>query len=76
MLKSCIINKGSFSVEYLSEFEIIIFSFSSLRIFGLFIISFQMLLYDPISHYVSSSEARKLLHNEICVSNSLFSQYN
>lgn len=72
MLKSCIINKGSFSEEYLSEFEMFIFSFSALRIFALFIISFQMLLCHPVSHYVSSLEAGKLLHTVICVINNPF----
>lgn len=72
MSASSIINKGSFSEKCLPEFEVLFFSFSALRVFGLLIISFQMLLCDPVSHYASSLEEGKLLHTVMCHQQPLF----
>lgn len=72
MSASSIISKGSFSEKCLLEFEVLIFSFSAFRIFGLLIISFQMLLCDPVSHYASSFEAGKLVHTVMCHQQPLF----
>lgn len=70
MSNSCITNKGSFSEECLSEIEVLILSFSALRIFGMFIISFQMLLCDPVLHYVLYG-SKKITPN-LCHPRSLF----